>query len=83
MDCELFETRKENSKDTAARLANDEASVEVDYYVTESERSSVKEDERSSGKRNAMTSPRMKKGRDRPLNESPSGSENEEDVTNE
>ena len=51
-DNELFETRKDNWPDTAARG--------VDFYVTDNERNSVNEDERSSEKRNEMMSTRMK-----------------------
>ena len=47
-DYELFETRKYNWPDTATRLPNDAASGEMDYHVTEDERSSVTGSARSS-----------------------------------
>ena len=88
---ELFEPRKYNWPDTAIRLLNDAVSGEVDYYVTEDERSNTNNDECRSSEKNENDvidneiRPRPASSRDAlsPLNESPSGTENENDVTNE
>ena len=87
---ELFEPRKNDWSDTDTRLSNDAASGEVDYYVNEDERSSTNDDERSSGKNeNDVTEneirPRSASSRNASslLNESPSWTENGNDVTNE
>ena len=90
-DYELFETRKTNWPDTATRLPSDAASGGVDYYVTENERCNAVEDEQCSSEQaneNDITEnerrPRTASSRDTtsPRNESPSGAENENDVTN-
>ena len=88
---ELFEPRKNNWPDTATRLVTDATTSEADDYVIENESSSVNESERSSERTNENdvsdneTRPRPASSRDAssPLNESPSGTENENDVTNE
>ena len=89
-DYDLFETRKDNWPDTATRLPNDDSSGGGDYYVSEDERCSADEDEQRSGEQanesdvneNEMR-PRPASSRDAtsPLNESPRGTENENDVT--
>ena len=90
-DYELFETRKDNLPDTATRLPNEAASGGVDYYVTEDERCSEVEDEQRSSEQADKSDvteneirPRPANRRDptSPLNESPSGTENENDVSN-
>ena len=43
-DYELLETRKDNWPDTVTRIPNDTASGEVEYHVTDNERSSAHED---------------------------------------
>ena len=42
-DYELLETRKDNWPDTATRIPNDTASGEVEYHVTDNERSRAHE----------------------------------------
>ena len=86
---ELFEPRKNDWPDTATRLSNDAASGELDYYVNGDERSSMNDDERSSGKNeNDVTEneirPRSVSSRreSSPLNETPRGTEIQNDVTN-
>ena len=87
---ELFEPRKDHWLDTATRLPNDAVSGEVDYYVTEHERSNTNSNECSSSEKNENDvienekRPRPVSSRDAssPLNESPIGTENENDVTN-
>ena len=78
---ELFEPRKNDWPDTATRLPDDAASGEVDYYVNE--------DERSSGKNEHVVTeneirPRSdgSRGESSPLNETPRGTETQNDVTN-
>ena len=87
---ELFELKTNDWPHTATRLPQDAANGEVDYYVTENESSSVNESERSSEgmndndvKENEIQ-PRSANNRDAssPPSESPSGTENENDVTN-
>ena len=90
-DYEFFGTTKDNWSDTATRLSNDAANGGVYYYVTEDERCSADEDEQRSGEQanerdvneNQMK-PRPANSRDAtsPLNESPSGTESKNDVTN-
>ena len=88
---ELFEPRKDNWPDTATRLVTDATTSEADDYVIENESSSVNESERSSERTNENDvsdnerRPRPASSRDAssPLNESPSGTENENDVTKE
>ena len=87
---ELFEPKTNDWPHTATRLPQDAANGEVDYYVTENESSSVNESERSSDRMNDNdvneneVRPRSASNRDAssPLSESPSGSKNENDVTN-
>ena len=85
----LFEPRKNDWPDTDTRLSNDAASGEVDYYVNEDERSSTNDDERSSGKNeNDVTENEIRprsagsRGESSPLNETPRGTEIQNDVTN-
>ena len=81
---ELFEPRKDDWPNTATRLVHDATTSGADDYVTENE------SERSSEKRNDNDvseneiRPRSATSRDAssPLHESPSGTENESDVTN-
>ena len=88
---ELFEPRKDNWPDTATRLVTDATTSEADDCVIENENSSVNESERSSERTNENDvsdneiRPRPASSCDAssPLNESPSGTENENDVTNE
>ena len=88
---ELFEPKRNDWPETATRLPQDATNGEVDYYVTENESSSVNESERSSERMNDNdvseneVRPRSASSRDAssPLNESPSGTENKNDVTNE
>ena len=49
---ELFEPRRNNWLDAATHLPQDDASSDMDYYVTEDERCSTGEDERNSEERN-------------------------------
>ena len=87
---ELFEPRKDDWPHTATRLANDAASGGVDYYVTENDSSSTNNHECSSSNKNENDvteneiRPRPAISRDvsSPLNETPTGTENENDVTN-
>ena len=80
---------KNDWPDTATRLPNDAASGEVDYYVNEGERSSTSDDECSSGKNEndvieneIRPRPTIIRDASSPLSETPSGTENEIDVTN-
>ena len=87
---ELFEPKTNDWPHTATRLPQDAANGEVDYYVTENESSSVNESERSSERMNDSdvneneVRPRSASNRDAssPPSESPNGTENENDVTN-
>ena len=87
---ELFEPKTNDWPHTATRLPQDAANGEVDYYVTENESTSVNESERSSEGMNDNdvkeneVQPRSANNRDAssPPSESPSGTENENDVTN-
>ena len=87
---ELFEPKTNDWPHTATRLPQDAANGEVDYYVTENESSSVNESERSSERMNDNdvneneVRPRSASNRDAssPPSETPSGTENENDVTN-
>ena len=90
-DFKVFEPRKEDWTDVATRLPNDDASGGLDYYVIETVRSSVNENERRSEKRseNDVTEneirPRSASSRDvaSQLNELTSTTKNEDNVTNE
>ena len=72
------------------RLPQDATNNEVDYYVTENESSSATESERSSERMNDNdvntneVRPRSASNRDAssPLSETPRGTENQNDVTN-
>ena len=87
---ELFEQKKNDWPDTAMRLPQDATNSEVDYYVTENESSSATESERSSERMNDNdvntneVRPRSASNRDAssPLSETPRGTENQNDVTN-
>ena len=87
---ELFEPKINDWPHTATRLPQDAANGEVDYYVTENESSSVNESERSSERMNDNdvneneVRPRSASNRDAssPLDETPRGTENQNDVTN-
>ena len=87
---ELFEQKKNDCPDTAMRLPQDDTNNEVDYYVTENESSSATESERSSERMNDNdvntneVRPRSASNRDAssPLSETPRGTENQNDVTN-
>ena len=87
---ELFEPKTNDWPHTATRLPQDAANGEVDYYVTENESSSVNESERSSERMNDNdvneneVRPRSASNRDAssPLGETPRGTENQNDVTN-
>ena len=87
---ELFEQKKNDWPDTAMRLPQDATNSEVDYYVTENESSSATESERSSERMNDNdvntneVRPRSASNRDAssPLSETPRGTENQSDVTN-
>ena len=88
---ELFEPKTNDWPHTATRLPQDAANGDVDYYVTENENSSVHESERSSERMNENdvsdneTRPRPASSREESSfpSESPSGTKNENDVTNE
>ena len=88
---ELFEPRKDNCPDTVTRLVTDATTSEVDDYVIENESSSVNDSERSSERTNEndfsdneiRRRPASSRDASSPLNESPSGTENENHVTNE
>ena len=82
---ELFEPRKEDWADTATSLPNDATSGEADHYVTENERCSADENEQCSSEQSNESDVNDNEIRPRPapLNESPSVTENEKDVTNE
>ena len=88
---ELSERRKDNWPDTATGLVTDATTSEADDYVIENESSSVNESERSSERTNENDvsdneiRPRPASSCDASssLNESPNGTENENDVTNE
>ena len=69
----------------ATRLPNDDASCGVDYYVIETERSSVNENERENDVTENEIRPRSASSRDvaSPTNEVTSRTENENNVTNE
>ena len=90
-DFKVFEPRKEDWTDVATRLPNDDASGGLDYYVIETVRSSVNENERRSEKRseNDVTENEIRPGsassRDvaSQLNELTSTTKNEDNVTNE
>ena len=90
-DYALFETRKDIWPDTATRLPNDDASGEVDCYVTVKEGSNVNEDERSSERSNEnevseneiRPKPAINRDVASSLNGSPGGTENENGVTDE
>ena len=88
---ELFEPKTNDWPHTATRLPQDDANGEVDCYVTENESSSVYESERSNDRMNE-NDVRDNEARPRPASsreassspsESPSGTKNENDVTNE
>ena len=87
---ELFEPRKDNWSDEVTPLPKDATNGGVDHYVNEDDGCSTNDDERSSNDRNRSDvteneiRPRPASSRDAtsPLNESPSGTENENDVTN-
>ena len=87
---ELFEQKKNDWPDTAMRLPQDATNSEVDYYVAENESSSATESERSSERMNDNdvntneVRPRSASNRDAssPLSETPRGTENQNDVTN-
>ena len=87
---DLFEPKNDNWPDAATRLPSDAASGRVDYYVTEDERCSANENECRSDERkeNDVTEneirsrPACSREATSPLNESPSGTENENDVFN-
>ena len=87
---ELLEPKTNDWPHTATRLPQDAANGEVDYYVTENESSSVNESERSSERMNDNdvneneVRPRSASNRDAssPLDETPRGTENQNDVTN-
>ena len=70
-DYELFETRKDVWPLTATRLPNDAASSELEYHVTEDERSSAHEEERSSEKNESRPRPVSRRDLTSPLNEPP------------
>ena len=85
-----YSSRRQVIGHTGQRLPQDAANREVDYYVTEKESSSVNESERSSERMNDNdvneneVRPRSASIRDAssPPSESPSRTENENDVTN-
>ena len=87
---ELFEPRVDNWPDAASRLPNDATNGGRDNYVTEDERCSTNGDKRRSDERNEndvieneiTPRPTSRQDATSPLNESPSGTEYENDVNN-
>ena len=90
LEYELFEPRRNNWPDAAMRRLQDATNGEVDYYVTEDESSSTNNDECSSSEKNEndvieneiRPRPAISRDASSPLSETPRGTENENDVTN-
>ena len=87
---ELFEPRSNDWTDAVTCPPQDATNGEVDYYVTEDESSSTNNDESSSNEKSENDviekeiRPRSASSRDAssPLSETPRGTENQNDVTN-
>ena len=87
---ELLETRKDDWPDKATRLPNDAVSGEVDYYVTENVRCSADQNAQCSNEQSNEgdvteyeRKPKAARSNDAtsPLSESPTRTENENDVS--